>query len=252
MSSAYRRNLLLTIRFCGTAYHGFQVQKNALTVCEVFQNAVEKVLGTRCDVKGCSRTDAGVHANKYCLSLTIDRDILCDKLVLALNANLPEDIAVLTAVEVPADFHARYSCLGKEYVYRLHNSHIRDPFAPKLSYRFSAPLDVELLNREAQAFVGRHDFRAFCSTGSDVEDTVRTITAFAVERRGDEVLFTVRGDGFLYNMVRIMVGTLLFIATGRIRPGTIPAILAGKNRGAAGKTAPAWGLYLNDVFYEDL
>ena len=246
-----QRSLLLTIRFCGTAYHGFQVQKNAMSVCQKFQDAVEKVLGSRCDVKGCSRTDSGVHANKYCLSLAIDRDIPCDKLVLALNANLPEDIAVLSAVEVPADFHARYSCLGKEYVYHIHNSHVRNPFAPKLSYRFPAPLDVDLLNRAAQDFVGTHDFKAFCSAGSDVEDTVRTITSFSVVRQGEEVLFTVRGDGFLYNMVRIMVGTLLFIATGRLQPGAIPAILAGKARSGAGKTAPAWGLYLNDVFYEN-
>lgn len=233
----------------GTRYHGFQVQKNALTVCQVFQDAVETVLGKRWDVKGCSRTDTGVHARQYCLSMQCDTTIPPDKLVLALNRYLPPDVAVLQVEPVADDFHARYSCVGKEYVYTLLNSQVRDPFSPNLSYRFGYALDVDLLHRQAQDFVGSHDFAAFCSAGCDVESTVRTIRAFRVERQGERILFTVEGDGFLYNMVRIMVGTLLFIATGRLEQGSIPTILASGDRARAGKTMPACGLTLNRVFY---
>lgn len=244
------RNILLALRFVGTRYHGFQVQQNAISVCEVFQDAVERVMGKRYDVKGCSRTDAGVHANKYCLSMKVKSAIPCDKLVLALNNYLPEDIAATAAREVPADFHARYSCTGKEYVYRIHNSRIRDPFSPNLAYRFGYTLEAGLLHEEGQAYVGTHDFAAFQSAGSDMEDTVRTITAFSVTRRGEYVDFTVRGDGFLYNMVRIMVGTLMFIAADKLERGCIPGVIASRDRGRAGKTMPACGLYLNNVFYD--
>lgn len=245
------RNLLITIAFDGTRYHGFQVQKNALSICEVFQNAVERVLRARPDVKGCSRTDSGVHANMYCLSMRTESAIPPDKLLLALGSYLPQDIAVRDIREVPPDFHARYSCTGKEYLYKLLNSHVRDPFAPRLSYRWGFPVDAGLLHREAQAFVGTHDFAAFQSAGSDIVETVRTIHAFSVERLGEYVHFTVRGDGFLYNMVRIMVGTLIFVASGRIAPGTIPGIIASRDRSRAGKTMPAQGLFLNRVFYPD-
>lgn len=242
----------MTIAYAGTRYHGFQVQKNALSVCEVFQDALEQIVGARWNVKGCSRTDAGVHARMYCLSMKGESAIPCDKLVLALNRYLPEDVAALNAYDVPENFHARYSCTGKEYVYRIHNSRIKDPFSSAFAYRYGVQLDETMLNREAQAFVGTHDFAAMQSAGSDVEDTIRTIHSFCVEREGEQVLFTVRGDGFLYNMVRIMVGTLLYIAMGRIPPGGIPDILASRDRGKAGKTMPPEGLFLNRVFYDTL
>lgn len=243
------RNLKITIAYDGTRYHGFQVQKNALSVCQVFQDAVEKVMGSRHDVKGCSRTDTGVHAAEYVLSMRCGSAIPADKLVLALNRYLPGDIAVLRVEEARLDFHARYSCTGKEYVYRVRNSRIKDPFSPNLSYRFGYTLDVDMLAGEAGDFVGTHDFAAFQSAGSDVVDTVRTIRSFTVRREGENVLFTVCGDGFLYNMVRIMVGTLLYIAMGRLEPGCIPGILASRDRSLAGKTMPACGLILNRVFY---
>lgn len=245
------RNLLLTLAFCGTNYHGFQVQKNAHTVCAEFQNALERVFNERPDVKGCSRTDAGVHANEYAISFRISHTISCARLVAALNRALPDDIAVTSAREVPQDFHARYSCKAKRYIYRILNSNVKDPFSPNLSYRLGYPLDVELLAREARDFVGTHDFAAFCSSKNDLENTVRTISSFGVERLGDIVLFTVTGDGFLYNMVRIMVGTLVFIACGKLEPGCIPRILASKDRCMAGKTMPAHGLFLDKVYYDD-
>ncbi len=245
-----KRNLLLTLRFVGTRYHGFQVQKNARSVCAVFQDGVEQVMGARLDVKGCSRTDAGVHAAMYCLSMEVEKPIPCDKLVLALNRYLPEDVAVTHCREVDFDFHARYSSTGKEYVYKLLNSRVRDPFSTDLVYRWGYPLEVEMLHRQARDLVGRHDFAAFQAAGSDVADTVRTIHSFGVERQGDLVLFTVRGDGFLYKMVRIMVGTLMNIGAGRLPQGCLPRILESRSRQQAGKTAPACGLYLNRVFYD--
>jgi tRNA pseudouridine38-40 synthase len=243
------RNILFTIAFEGTRYHGFQVQRNALSVCEAFQDATEKILGTRPDVKGCSRTDAGVHANMYCLSMKLGSAHPCRKLLAAFNHVLPHDIAVLDIQEVPMGFHARYSCTGKEYLYRIHNSHIKDPFSPNLSYQYARPLDCDMLHGEAQAFVGTHDFSAFCSVGAKPGDPVRTITAFRVLREGERALFYVSGNGFLYNMARIMVGTLVYIAAGRIPRGSVPDIIESRDRSRAGKTMPAQGLALNKVFY---
>jgi pseudouridylate synthase I len=243
------RNILLTLRFDGTGYHGFQVQKNAVTVCAVFQDALEKTLGKRWDVKGCSRTDTGVHANCYCLSFQTDNAIPCEGLVRALNAALPDDIAVTGAQDMPLDFHARYHCTGKQYVYTIHNSAVKDPFHYRWTYRYSPPLNEKMLHQQAQAFVGTHDFAAFCTRGEEGADTVRTIAAFDVLREGERVFFRVSGDGFLYNMVRILVGTLVYISMGRIAPGSIPAILQSRDRSRAGKTMPAKGLALNEIYY---
>lgn len=245
-----QRNLLLTLRYQGTNYHGFQVQKNACTVAEVLQDALEAVLGKREDIKGCSRTDSGVHANMFCVSVHTERKIPCQSLVRALNVKLPYDIAVTACCQVPDDFHARYDCKGKRYIYRIHNSEVKDPFGWKLAYDYRYPIDVALCNRACQDFLGTHDFSAFCSAGSSVEDHVRTITACGMYREGEEVTFFVEGDGFLYNMVRIMVGTVLEIAAGIKAPDCIPEILSGRDRSAAGFTAPAWGLYLDKVFYD--
>lgn len=246
----HRRNLLLTIRYQGTRYHGFQVQKNALTVAEAFQDALEPILGKREDIKGCSRTDSGVHANMFCISVKTDSKIPCDALVRALNVKLPYDIAVLSCREVAEDFHARYSCTGKRYLYQINNSPIKDPFAYKQVYDYRYPIDVSLCNRECKDFIGKHDFSAFCAANSSVEDHVRTITDCGMMRDGDKVTFYVEGDGFLYNMVRIMVGTILEISAGTKPQGCIPQIIEGKDRSAAGATAPPWGLYLDQVFYE--
>lgn len=247
---AQRRNLLLTIRYQGTNYHGFQVQKNAVTVAQVLQDAMEQVLGCREDIKGCSRTDSGVHANMFCVSVKTDSRILCDSFVKALNVKLPYDIAVTDCREVPMDFHARYNCKGKRYVYQINNSHIKDPFAYRQVYDYRCPIDVEFCNRQCRDFIGTHDFSAFCAANSSVEDHVRTITDCGMVRSGERVTFYVEGDGFLYNMVRIMVGTILEISAGIKPAGCIPKIISSKDRAQAGATAPAWGLYLDRVFYD--
>ena len=246
------RNLLVKIAYNGTRYHGYQVQKNAVTVAGTFQAALHQVLGEQVELKGCSRTDAGVHANDFALSFHTSAAIPCAALVRALNVKLPPDIAVKSCEEVPADFHARYSSTGKRYVYRVRNSEIRSPFEQQQVLLYRYPLQAEQLHETAQGFVGTFDYAAFCSAGSSVEDTVRTVYDFTVIRQGELVEFSVTGNGFLYNMVRIMVGTLLDTAAGKIPPGadSIREIILSRNRSRAGATAPPQGLYLDKVFYE--
>ena len=243
------RNLLITISYDGSAYHGWQVQKNAVTVQQVFQKTVEKLFCEKTDIKGCSRTDSGVHANMYCVSLKTQKNIPCENIITGLNTYLPKNIAVTGCIEVADDFHARYSVKSKEYVYRIYNSQIRNPFLKNYALHYRYPIDAQYLNEEAQAFLGSHDFSGFCSAKSDVEDTVRTVYSFSVTRNGDEVIFSVEADGFLYNMVRIMVGTLLFVNEGKIKQGELADVIKSKDRKRAGKTAPAHGLYLNNVKY---
>ena len=239
------RNLLLTISYDGSNYHGWQVQKNAVTVQEVFQNAVKKLFGHNIDIKGCSRTDSGVHANKYCVSFKADADIPCE------NSYLPDDIAVLNCTDMDIDFHARYSVVKKEYVYVICNSKIRNPFLRNYAFWYRYDVDADYLNEQAQAFVGTYDYSGFCSANSGVEDTVRTVYSFEVSRKGDMVYFKVSADGFLYNMVRAITGTVLYAAEGKLMPEDIPEILNSGNRTLAGPTAPPGGLYLTRVWYED-
>lgn len=246
------RNLLLTLSYCGKNLHGWQIQDNALTVQEVFQDALYQIIHERPDIKGCSRTDSGVHANMYCVSMKIEHPITEDHLMMAMNRFLPDDVAVTQVRRVEDDFHARYSCKGKEYVYKVWNSRVRNPFLHDLALHYRYEMDVEKLNQEAQAFVGAHDFTSFCTLDKrEKGDFTRTVKYFTVQREGDLVTFTVAADGFLYNMVRIMVGTLLAMNNGRIPFGTLSDIFKAENRKAAGPTAPACGLYLNKVFYDD-
>lgn len=245
------RRLLLTLRYDGGNYHGWQVQPNGVTVQQTLQDAIEAVTGVRSGVIGCSRTDAGVHAEMFCCTFDTDSAIRAEKVPAALNAHLPRDIAVYACREVASDFHPRYAACGKRYAYRIWNAAARNPFMEGRALHLTAPLDVPLLNTCAQQLVGRHDFAAFCAAGSTVEDTVRTVRAASVSRDGDVVTFTVEADGFLYNMVRIMCGTLLDIASGRLPQDAIPKALASCDRGDAGITAPAAGLFLEKVFYEE-
>lgn len=243
------RNLLLTLSFDGTAYHGWQVQENAVTVQQTLQDALEHICGVRDNIIGCSRTDSGVHANMYCCNLRTEHTIACEKLVTALNAVLPRDIAVSACREVPYDFHARYDCTSKQYIYKIWNSPNKNPFLYNHSLHYKYPLDAEMLNLQAKAYLGEHDFAAFCASGSSVASTVRTVTNAGVHRDGDMIVFTVEANGFLYNMVRIMTGTLIDISSGKIEKDTIGDIIASKNRASAGFTAPPHGLYLNRVNY---
>ncbi len=243
------KRLLLTLRYDGTAYHGWQVQPNAVTVQETLQNAIEAVTGVRAGVIGCSRTDTGVHAAMFCCTFDTDSAVPAERMALALNMHLPKDIAVYACKEVAADFHPRYAARGKRYTYRVNNTHYRDPFSDRYTVRYTPFLDADTLNTYAQDFVGTHDFTAFCAANADTADSVRTVFLFSVERKDDMVLFTVEADGFLYNMVRIMVGTLLDMAAERLPADAIRRALSGRDRSFAGATAPAKGLRLEKVFY---
>ena len=243
------KNYKVTCSFLGSRYHGFQRQENLLTVQGEIERAIYKLLGERATINGCSRTDAGVHANEFVFSTELESPIDCRGIKYGLNGVLPPDIAVLSAMEAPEGFHARYCCRGKEYVYLIHNSETKSPFYADRMYRSWYPIDEKKLDLACKDFIGEHDFKSFCAAACDKEITVRTINEFRVERSGDIVKFTVSGDGFLYNMVRIMVGTLLFINDGKLPPGSIPEIIAAKDRTRAGKTVPPQGLYLNKVYY---
>lgn len=243
------RNLLLTLCFDGSAYHGWQVQENAVTVQSTLQDAVQRILGVRENIIGCSRTDAGVHAEMFCCNMRTEKEMPPEKLQTALNAVLPRNIAVLSVKEEPYEFHARYDCKGKVYKYLIWNARTRSPFYENRAYHYPWPLDVPMLNEQIRQFLGQHDFSAFCASGSSVEDRVREITRAEILRNGDLVEIYIGGNGFLYNMVRIMVGTLLDIQSGAILPNSIPEILEQKNRKNAGVTAPAHGLYLHQVNY---
>lgn len=246
------RNLMVKLKYDGRDFCGWQVQDGRRTVQAVFQETLWGVLKETVPIHGCSRTDSGVHANEFCVNFRTECAVPCDRLPLALNAKLPPDIAAFDCVQVPDDFHARYDCRGKQYRYLILNAPLRDPFWHTRALWYKYPLDADFLDTQAQDYLGTHDFSAFCSAGSDVQDKVRTVSQCQVRRLADNpamLEFTVTADGFLYNMVRIMVGTLLQMAAGRLEQDAIPSVLQSGDREKAGFTAAACGLYLNKVLY---
>ncbi|MGI6745233.1 MAG: tRNA pseudouridine(38-40) synthase TruA [Acutalibacteraceae bacterium] len=244
------RNLLFIISFDGKRYHGWQSQKNAPSVQETVKSAFKSITGEKAKIIGCSRTDARVHANMFAFSVKTSSRIPTEKFVLALNAKLPDDIAASKCIEVDEDFNARFSCRVKEYKYLIYNGNIRNPFYSDRAYFYPYPLDEKRLDETAKYFLGTHDFSAFCSSGASVVSKVRTIYDAEVTRNGEMVIFTISGDGFLYNMVRIIVGTLLYTETGKIKKEEIPEIIHSLDRKRAGITVPPAGLYLNKVFFD--
>ena len=246
---------LLWITYKGTHYAGFQVQPNAPTVCAVLQDAMQAALGQRPDVKGCSRTDAGVHARRFALSFCYTGKVPMEKFVPALNAHLPPDIRALAVQPVADDFHARYAAHAKTYHYYILNARVDDPFTFDTCYRVAAPLDLAAMQAAAQQFVGTHDFAALCASGSSAAahgDTARTITECNVAQSGNHFVISVTADGYLYNMVRILAGTLVEAGLHKRAPESIPALLASRDRRQAGQTLPAKGLFLEKVEYPGL
>ncbi len=243
------RNLKVMMAYRGTAYHGYQRQNNAKTIQEVVEQCAGKVLNEPITIHGCSRTDTGVHARQYCFSVKTNSQIPLKGFVRGVNGELPADISILSCEEVPDDFHARFSCKGKEYLYLIHNSESKNPFLTDLACHYRRPFHAELVREAAQHFVGTHDFRTFCTNCAENANTVRTIHGFDIEVENETIRMYVRGDGFLYNMVRIMVGTLFYINEGRIPIEELDAIMAAGKRELAGITANPHGLYLNRVFY---
>lgn len=243
------KRMLLNISYDGTAYHGWQVQPNGITVQEVLQNALETLLGERVKVTGCSRTDAGVHANDFYCHIDCDEKFPETAFTRGLNGLLPNDIAIKACREVDNDFHARYNAKGKTYVYKILNTTNKNAFLSRYTWQIERPLDLEKMNAFAKKIIGAHDFYAFSSSGRTVEDTVRTITDCKVSKNGDVVTLSVTANGFLYNMVRIIVGTAVEVSDGKIDVNTIEEILNSKNRDLLGVTAPPQGLFLEKVIY---
>ena len=244
------RNLAVKLRYDGSAYHGWQRQTDLMTVQQAVEEAVEKVCHERVHVTGCGRTDAGVHALRYCANFRTECSIPVDRLPLALNARLPGDIAVVDACQEEDDFNAIGSCRKKEYVYHILNSRIPDPFLDKRVCFYPSPLDINAMSRAAAAFVGTHDFAAVRSVGTETKTTVRTVYWCRAERQGDRIAVHVCADGFLYNMVRAMVGTMVYASYGKLVPEEIPALLATRDRRLTGPTMPPQGLYMNRVWYD--
>lgn len=241
------------IKYLGTEFHGFQVQPGLRTVQGELNSALNEAFGLPCKVTGCSRTDAGVHANEFCLTVECDGGTIpAEKLPIAVSRFLPNDLSLFYAKECDESFHPRYDVKEKEYLYRIVNTRIYDPFYYGRVWFLPRYIDDDALakmNEAAKHFIGKNDFSTFMAEGSDVEDTVRNITSLTVTRDGDFLDVKISADGFLYNMVRIIVGTLTEVAFGRISPDDIPDIIASRDRSRAGMTAPAEGLYLNRVMY---
>ena len=245
------RNIALKLMYVGTAYHGWQVQKRDVTVAETLEKALATVVCHPVKLTGAGRTDAGVHAETYIANFRTASSIPCDRIPLAVNTRLPDDIVVVKATEVSEGFNAIGSCLKKEYTYRIYNSRVKNPFYVNRAYFYPKRLDEDFLDRAAHMFVGTHDFAAVRSVGTETRTTVRTIYWCDVTRSGELLELKVCADGFLYNMVRAITGTVLYAAEGKFRPEDIPAILESRDRTLAGPTVPPGGLYLTRLWYED-
>lgn len=245
-------NIALILSYDGTAYHGWQTQKNACSVQETITTALTTLFhGAPIYLSGVGRTDAGVHARRYVANFHADCTIPMDRLPLAVNSLLPPDIAVSGACKVPEDFDARFSCTRKEYTYFIYPAKIRDPFATPRSYFYPYPLNVDAMQEAAQYFIGRQDFAAVRSVGTPVKSTVREIFTCSVDQVGASVRIRVSADGFLYNMVRAISGTLLYAGQGKFPPQDIRRILQSCDREQAGPTLPPQGLYMTRLWYDD-
>ncbi len=243
------RNIKITFSFDGSDFHGYQIQPNAHTIESEITNALMKI--TKEDIKliGCGRTDAGVHALKYIANFKTNSKITCDKLPIALNSNISDTISISLAEDVSEDFHSRYCVLKKTYVYRIHNSKIRQPFIDKYVYKYGGELDFELMKQASKEFIGTHDFSSHKSLGTETKTSVRTMFDCNIEKIGDIIEITMTADGFLYNMARTIAGTILFCGQKKINPNDIAFILENKDRKLSGPTLQAKGLFMKDIEY---
>ena len=245
------RNIALKLMYVGTAYHGWQIQKNAISVAETLEKALETVVCHPVKCVGAGRTDAGVHAETYIANFRTTSTIPCERIPLAVNTRLPDDIVVVKATEVSDDFNAIASCKQKEYTYRIYNSRLGNAFLVDRAWFYPKHLDETVMQRAASQFVGTHDFRAVRSVGTETKTTVRTVYYFDITRDGQMIECRVSANGFLYNMVRAMVGTVVYAAEGKLAPEDIPSILASGNRTLAGPTVPPGGLYMTKLWYDE-
>lgn len=248
------KNIAVKIMYDGSRYHGWQFQKNGITVQERIETVLSELTGEKVSVCGCSRTDAGVHALEYVFNFRTESKIPTDRLPYAINTHLGNDsIAAVAATEVAEDFSARFSSKGKRYIYKIWNSNIENPFTSNYSWFVPYKLDVEKMQKAAKLFCGSHDFSAFMAAGGSQKTTVRTVRDCCVTKSrewAEQIEIEVEADAFLYNMVRIIAGTLADVGFGKIQPEDIPDIIKSCDRKKAGATAPPEGLFLKKVFFD--
>ncbi len=242
----------MVVAYDGTNYCGWQVQPNGITIEEVLNRSLSNLLGEKIEVMGASRTDSGVHSLGNVAVFDTNTRMPADKIAFALNQRLPEDIVVQGSCEVPSDWHPRYQESTKTYEYRILNRTFRMPTRRLDTYFYHYPLDVEQMSEAASYLVGTHDFASFCAANAQVKSTVRTIYSCTAQKENDIITIRVTGNGFLYNMVRIIAGTLIEVGAGKRRPEEIKDILAAENRDAAGPTAPAQGLTMMGIEYKQI
>lgn len=243
------RNVKLTIEYDGTNYCGWQKQNNEKTIQEEIEKAIYKAVGEVVEVIGSSRTDAGVHARGMVANFKTNATIPFDRFKYAINDKLPDDIAIIESEEVSEDFHARYDSKGKTYCYSIINRQQKPAIGRNYVYHFKWDLDIEKMREACKHFIGKHDFKAFRSLGSSVKTTERTIKELYIESEGEKINIFITADGFLYNMVRIIVGTLIMVGSNKIDSREVKNIIESKDRKKAGICVPAAGLVLEKVYY---
>ncbi len=243
------RNIKLTLGYDGTEYHGFQRQENGITIQQVVEEAIKKVTGETVSITGSSRTDAGVHAMEYVCNFRTESSVPADKFCFALNSFLPDDVSCTASCEVDMDFHARYSAKSKTYTYTIYNAPHRNPVLCRFAWHYPVKIDVDKMKIAAESIVGTHDFTAFMASGGQQKTTVKTVNFLNVTTDENRIFIEINADGFLYNMVRIIAGTLVYAGVGKLDPAEIPDIIESGDRVRAGITAPPQGLCLKKVFY---
>lgn len=243
------RKILATISYDGTNYSGWQKQKNSATIQQELEKALEKLAGKHIEARGASRTDAGVHALGQRAAFELDMNISEEKIPFALNSMLPRDICVTECIRVNDEFHPQYDVVKKTYEYNIYNAKFRNPLYSRYSAFVYGELNFERIREGCRYFLGKHDFRAFCAAGSNSKTTVREIYDIYAERNESLIRISVTGNGFLYNMVRIIAGTLIDVGQGRIETGSLSGIISSGERSKAGQTAPPQGLVLKRIYY---
>ncbi len=244
------RRLQLIVAYDGTHYHGFAKQPNAITIQEIMETCIKKLIGQEVHVIASGRTDTGVHAMAQCCVVDVETTIPAKQFGRALNSKLPQDIVIKESSEVDPAFHPRYMAKRKTYRYQIYTGDTRDPFVGRYAYFYPRKLDVTRMKEAAEYIKGTHDFKCFCASGSAVNDTVRTIYSLEIEQQGDLIAIEVCGNGFLYNMVRIIAGTLIEVGRGRFEPEHLKKVIETGERSLGGPTAPAEGLTLKEVCYD--
>ncbi len=244
------KNIKLILQYDGTNYHGFQIQPDVITIQSVLQDTLKSITGEEIKVNGCSRTDAGVHAINYCASFMTDSPIPADRFYIVMNNYLPKDIRVISSSCEDKSFHARFSIISKEYVYTINTNEETNVFARNYEWQYGSKLDISLMKKASEYIIGENDFRSFMTTGPELETTVRNVMSLRICENDGVIKIYIKADGFLYNMVRIITGTLVMAGEGRIAPEYVKEIIDAKNRSLAGPTAPPQGLALYKMFYE--